>query len=238
MQTFIADGADLGELVLRAKSDDNAFTELVRTQARHIKYAACKTVGHFVTESDDEWSTALGAFHEAVQKYDPERGGFMNFADLVIQRRLFDGMRKSMRRADEVPLCDEHSEIAADEAAETSDLHYEIEAFTKQMEPYNINFRDLAATSPKSEKTRKKCAAAIRCVTSDPALADRMRKTRTLPASEIHKKAGVPPKILERHRKYIIAASEIILSDLPCMQQFVKTIREEGTDESSCNGIK
>lgn len=237
MLTFISKGADIGEMVLRARSDENAFTELVKAQSKHIRFAAYKTVGRFITESDDEWSTALVAFHEAVQKYDPAKGGFMNFADLVIKRRLTDEMRKTARRVEEVPFGDDHCEMAVYEVPVTSDLHCEIEAFKQQMAPYNISFSDLVSASPKAEKTRRSCAAAIRCITSDPVLADKMRKTRTLPAKEIRISAGVPPKILERHRKYIIAASEIILSDLPCMQQFLKTVREEGEHESSSNGI-
>jgi len=228
MQSYITEFADITDLVLRARSDDKAFTELVREQTRHIKYVAYKAVGHFVTESDDEWSTALVAFHEAVQKYDPDKGGFINFSDLVIKRRLLDHMRQSMRKADEVPLSDEHYEAAVYEDPSTTDLHYEIEAFKKVMEPYGISFSDLAEASPKAAKTRRHCAAAINRLTSDPGLAEKMRRTHTLPAKDLINSAGIPPKILERHRKYIIAVSEIILSDLTCMQQFVKTIREEG----------
>ncbi len=238
MRTFISEGADIGELVLRAQNDDKAFSELVKNQTKHIKYAAFKAVGHFIAESDDEWSTALIAFYEAVKKYDPDKGGFISFAELVIKRRLLDEMRSSMKKAAEVPLDSSNYENTAYEDPVSSDLYNEIEAFKLQMEPYHISMSDLVSASPKAEKTRRQCAAAIRCVTSNHVLAEKMRKSRNLPAKEIRLYTGLPPKILERHRKYIIAASEIILSDLPCMQQFVRTILEEGDYESGCNRIK
>ncbi len=238
MHILFSENSDIGEMVIRARSDDKLFADLVKDQTKRIKYAAFKAVGHFVTESDDEWSTALVAFHEAVQKYDPCKGGFLSFADLVIRRRLMDDMRKSRNQSLEIPLSDIDYEIEDVGEPAITDLQYEIEAFSQQMKPYNISFSDLVSVSPKAEKTRRMCVDAIRCITSDPTLADKMRRTHSLPAQEIQISAGVPRKILERHRKYIIAASEIILSDLPCMQQFVKTIREEVEHEGSCNGIK
>ena len=237
MQYSVPAKPNIGDQVLNARSDDRLFSGLVREQTARIKYAAYKAVGHFVTESDDEWAVALNAFHEAVQKYDPSKGSFFGFADLVIKRRLQDEFRRSERKPEEVPLEQDHIVSAVYEDTETVDLRHEIEAFTEQLKPYNIAFSDLAATSPKAEKTRKACARAVMCIASDSRLAEKMRRTRTLPSKEITLSAGIPPKILERHRKYIIAAAEIIIGDYPALQQFVRTIREEGKHESSCDGI-
>lgn len=225
MQNYLVSNTELGEQVIRAKADEGAFAELMRSYSRHIKYVAYKTVGRFVSENDDEWAVALEAFYEAVRKYDPQKGSFTGFSDVVISRRLLDQIRKSKRNVEEVPLEEVHNDIAE---KENSSVTEEISILSGQLESYGITFDELAEASPKAEKTRKACARVICFLTEDPALMERLRCTHALPAKEIMKNCGVPQKLLERHRKYIIAAAEIICSDMPHLQQFMKTIRKDG----------
>ena len=42
------------------------------------------------------------------------------------------------------------------------------------------------------------------------------------PIKNIAENTKVPRKILERHRKYIIAAVEIICNDFPLLQEYIK----------------
>ncbi len=48
-----------------------------------------------------------------------------------------------------------------------------------------------------------------------------------MPVTLIEKNSKVPRKILERHRKYIIAAAEIMTGDYPCLAGYMRYIREE-----------
>jgi RNA polymerase sigma factor len=43
----------------------------------------------------------------------------------------------------------------------------------------------------------------------------------------IEKNTNVPRKILERHRKYIIAAIEILSGEYPYLADYLRYIREE-----------
>ena len=53
-----------------------------------------------------------------------------------------------------------------------------------------------------------------------------MRKNRSLLISEIVRKTGIKKKILERHRKYIIAAAEILNGEYPLLAEYMNYIRK------------
>ena len=60
----------------------------------------------------------------------------------------------------------------------------------------------------------------------DPALFQKMRETGNFPIKEISERAGVMRKILERHRKYIIAAAEILNGEYPLLAEYMNYIRK------------
>ncbi len=227
-------GEAISEKVALAKTDEMAFESLVRDFELHMKKTAYRTVGRYIDESDDEWSIVLLAFHEAVQRYAPDKGTFTAFADMVIKRRLIDEIRKQVRRRDEISV----DMSTADEAikADTTDrqqerqsaLKLEIEALSEVLEKYEISFNDLAECSPKAGRTRKQCGKVINLLTENGELLAAMRSGGRLPVKKIIEIGKIPPKILERHRKYIIVAVEITLGDYPHLDEYIKRIRTEG----------
>ena len=66
--------------VIQAQNDTSAMNQFIEENRKFIKACAYHAVHHFVNESDDEWSVALIAFHEAVQSYDESKGDFRAFA--------------------------------------------------------------------------------------------------------------------------------------------------------------
>ena len=54
-----------------------------------------------------------------------------------------------------------------------------------------------------------------------------MRLKRLLPIKELSEASGVIRKILERHRKYIIAAAEILDGDFPILAGYMAFIKKE-----------
>ena len=59
-----------------------------------------------------------------------------------------------------------------------------------------------------------------------PSLLSQMRKTRMLPMKELEAVSGVSRKILDRHRRYIIAAAEILSGDYPILSAYLEFIRK------------
>ena len=96
------------------------------------------------------------------------------------------------------------------------------------LDRYGISFSDLAECSPKAGRTRKQCGRAINLLTENEELLKSMRSGGRLPAKKLSELGKIPPKILERHRKYIIVAVEITLGDYPHLDEYIKRIRTEG----------
>ena len=222
------------EEVLQAKTDESAFEELVKEFGVHLRQTAYRTVGRYIDESDDEWSVVLLAFHEAVQRYEPDKGTFTAFADMVVKRRLIDEIRRQARRRDEisVDIANTHEYLKADTAdwqkERQRDIKMEIEALTEVLEKYDISFSDLADCSPKAGRTRKHCGRVINLLAENEELRKSMRTAGRLPVKKICEIGNIPPKILERHRKYIMIAVEITVGDYPHLNEYIKRIRMEG----------
>lgn len=235
--------------VLLAKEDENALADLIEANRPFILRCAADTVHHYVTDSDDEWSVALLAFSEAVRDYEGGKGSFRGFAAIVIKRRVLDYLR-SQSRFDELSVTPdafdgsldedtaggtelrvqqrmaEEAAGAADDTAERA--REEIAEMQEILNAYGFSFFDLTESSPKAEKTKRSCGAAIRTLIASVALMAKMRLARLLPIKELSAESGVVRKILERHRKYIIASAEILDGDFPILAGYLSYVKEGG----------
>ena len=214
-------------LALAAKTDEQALNNLIETQKSWI-LKVCSDVTHrYITDSDDEWSTALLAFHEAVQSYDESKGTFLAFASVVIRRRLLDDIRSQWRHKGEIHVLPGELEEEPDRSIDTAQAaREEIAAAQAILKPYGFSFFDLAESSPKAEKTKAACCSAVIALLKDGELLDKMRKNKALPMKELEKASGVARKILDRHRRYIIAAAEILSGEYPVLAEYLGYIRK------------
>ncbi len=241
---------ELEQKVLAAKTDEQLFSELVSEQKTWILHVAAKAAGRYITDSDDEWSVALIAFSEAVQSYQEGKGSFNGLASLVIRRRIVDYIRKEARHSAEYSITPAAFEDSLEEEeaggvnlqvqrqmaeeaeqAQSADrvqlAREEISEMQAILQLYGFSFFDLAEASPKTEKTKKSCGQAVRTLIATVVLLAQMRLKRLLPIKELSKASGVIRKILERHRKYIIAAAEILDGDFPILAGYLAYIRQE-----------
>lgn len=234
---------EIDQLAVRAKSDQEVMERFVRQNEYFILKCASSTVLRYVTKSDDEWSIALMAFSQAVRDYSPGKGGFMSFAELVIHRKMIDYLRTQSKHRVEIPVSpsvfespsEGHEEDAAMQAAVSEkiavtpddSIQLEIEAANQTFSSYGFSFFDLTDCSPKAEKTKIACAKAVAYIIRQPIVLSCMRKDKYLQIKLIEKNSGVPRKVLERHRKYIIAAVEIMTGDYPYLSEYMRFIRKE-----------
>lgn len=214
---------EIDNMVVQVKDDETALEDFVKSQEGFIIKAASRTSKHYITRSDDEWSIALSAFVEAVEKYDLEKGSFMAFAELLIRRRLIDWFRINSRNNEVIHVEDIENE--PDTSRESDEIKLEIRALEEDLRLYGISFMDLADASPKAQKTRDACRKAINWIIENPLIISQMKENKQLPIKIIENNSGVPRKILERHRKYIIAVVEILAGDYPWLNEYV---RQEG----------
>lgn len=223
----------------------------IKESESFIRATTVKTIHRFVTEQDDEWSVALIAFNEAIENYQPDKGRFASFAEMVISRRLTDELRREYRQMSEIATapgvldgdsfdpeegmstdCETSLYVAKQSLQEHASAQRqksvtdEIEAVRELLEGYGFSFFDLADCSPKADKTRQACAKLVAELLTDEALFRKMRESRSLPIGELVKRTGVKKKVAERHRRYIIAAAEILNGEYPLLAEYMSYIRK------------
>ncbi|MBO4338120.1 MAG: sigma-70 family RNA polymerase sigma factor [Lachnospiraceae bacterium] len=224
--------------------DRDKTDEFIKQHKSFIASCAYKATGRFVTESDDAFQVAMIAFYEAMEKYDDSKGGFLSFASLVIKRRLIDDLEKQKRHSLEIPadLGSDHDvgddvpdalssavkkgESAAAAAAFESrqasdDLKDEIAELSAVLAGYGFSFYDLTKCSPVSYKTKQACAAVIDIMQRQPGLIFKMKQNKALPIKELMNITGVKRKVLERHRRYLIAVAEIMTGEYDRLRDYI-----------------
>jgi RNA polymerase sigma factor len=234
--------SDLDLLAIDAKNNIDIMNKLIIQYENFILRCASSASRSYISKSDDEWSIALSAFTEAINNYSVGKGSFLNFAELVIRRRIIDFMRSKSRYSPEITVNpslfntdakdeDEYtmqSEIAKKvSVVEDNSIKLEITLINEVFSEYGFSFMDLAECSPKSKKTKKSCAQAVAYLINNPILTSEIKIKKQLPLNIIEKHTRIPRKLLERHRKYIIAAVEIMSGDFPNLAGYMGYIRQE-----------
>lgn len=231
-------------LAAEAAADDQKLEDFVRGHEGFVLKCAAEATGRYMTKSDDEWSVAQYGLIEALRSYDLKKGSFYGYAALVIRRKLIDYHRGQQKYRPEEAVdpavfsADTGDETAYDSTArqvagslaasdEGEALRLEIEAANELFRGYGFSFYDLADCSPKSQKTRQACGTAVRYLYANPVLVKQLRDSKRLLVDTIAKNCHIHRKILERHRKYIIAAVEILYGEFPYLAEYLKFIRRE-----------
>ncbi len=235
---------DIDRLAQEAADDSHKMTQLILENERFILRCASRAARRYLTKSDDEWAIALLAFSQAVRTYRFDKGSFLSLAELAITRRLIDYRKSQARYGPEVMVNPSVFDSEPDEgnedvsirismngimagAGDAADVKLEIQAANDTFANYGFSFFDLPDYAPKSSKTKAACAKAAAYLLKNPPLVSEMRALKQLPLKIIEKNADVPRKILERHRKYIIAAVEILSGEYPYLAEYVRYIKEE-----------
>ena len=210
-----------------AQISDQQFESLVKEYRQSMLACASRTVKHFVTEQDEEWSVTLQAFYEAVKGYDSAKGEFWPFTSVIIRRRLTDWMRDLYRHREEEQ--EEVPETVQDKENWPGQytIKDEIEAVQGELKAFGFSFFDLVESSPKAEKSRKKCAAVIASLVQKEELFRSMKETGTLPMKSLIRASGISGKVIEKHRRYIIAAAIILQGEYPLLAEYLHVVREE-----------
>lgn len=234
---------ELDSLVMSSKNEPSKYDDIIQQQENAILAYTSKVTGRYITKSDDEWSIALLAFTQAIESYDFDKGGFISFSRLLIKRHLIDYFRSQRKYNSELsvdPILfdtepDENEEdisiriAVADRVSrrEGDEIKLEIQVANQALSEYGFSFFDLSKCSPRAGKTKASCAKAVNYILENPIIVENIQTTKQLPIKIMEKNTRVPRKILERHRKYIIAAIEILSGDYPYLAEYLQYIRKE-----------
>ncbi len=217
---FVEEKQEIVEMVYASRKDSNAANAIILKYMPFIKAETSKFLGRFVTESDDELSIAMFAFHEATVSYDEAKGAFLPFAGVAIRNRLIDYRRKESKHDNVLSIHEtftdnEDERTIADtleDGTDSAEAHNirshtreEIEEFSEQLKSFGITLSDVADSCPKQERTLKACHKALGFAKKEKKLLNSLVETKKLPIDAVSKGSGVERKTLERHRKYMVA---------------------------------
>ncbi len=219
----------LEDEVTLSQRDAAARERLIEQNMDFIRRCASRAAGRFVDSHDDACSEAMIAFNDAISAYRPERGAFHPFAAAAIHNRVTDLLRREGRSAVCVPFSamsgrDAEALFELEDAKQTfSDAAFEIAAAKQELRVFGVDFFELPKVSPKAEKTKAACMQVIVYLLHEPLLLQSVRKTTCLPGKTLMQELGVNSKVLERHRKYILAGLVILGGDYPTLQGYFDT---------------
>jgi RNA polymerase sigma factor len=232
------------EQAILASQDERAFEEFLTKNRGFIVKCAYEISKRYINEHDDEWSVSIMAFHEAVRTYDLQKGSFLSYASVIIKRKLIDHFRSESKYNQEISVDpsvydmepaedDENTAIKAQLAEKLAisredALKYEIQAANILFKEFGFSFFDLAETSPKSKKTKNACASAVRFILENIEILNEINQKKLLPIKKIQENTKLPRKILERHRIYVIAATQLLSNDFPWLAEYVSYITKGG----------
>ncbi len=235
---------EIDQKAILAAQNDELLSLFIDEQKHFIVACAYRATHTYITQSDDEWSIALIAFSNAVQTYDQHTSGFLPYAELLIKRSLIDYYRTNKKYNSEFLTDPTVFESNFDEESSNvmikievteklskitdNSLKYEIEAANAEFQKFGFSFYDLAKCSPKSLKTKNACKVAVLYILANPVLRNEIYVSKQLPIKLIQKNTNVPRKILDYHRRYILAAIEILSGEYPLLADYISFIGKEG----------
>lgn len=227
--------------VYAAKENNDAADDLIRRYLPFIRAESSKFMGRICTESDDEFSIAMIAFHEAILGYSWERGAFLSYAAMLIRNRLIDYTRKEKRHQGNLSLDvpdGEDERTLLEQVADSRDVleeshnleatQQEIAELAGVLQTFGVSFADVADHSPKQERTKQTCLEAIHYAIANRQLLDELLQTRKLPLAKLVKEAGCDRKTLERHRKYVLAMLVIQTNGYEIIRGHLRHVWKQG----------
>lgn len=231
----------LEDTVLKIQQGDvPLLNETIDSYKPFIAKTVSSVCKRFIHESDDEFSIGLIAFHEAIQKYSPERGSsLLSFAEVMIKRRVIDYIRKHSKNQsisidfglqnqdEDSPSLAIENEISIDDYQKKTEAELrrqEIVQFQKILKDFDLSFQDLVEQSPKHADARKNAMEIAKLLVDDQKLQDYLMEKKRLPIKQLEDIVQVSRKTIERNRKYIMAISLILINDYVYLKDYIKGV--------------
>ncbi|MEN8905086.1 MAG: RNA polymerase subunit sigma [Clostridiales bacterium] len=183
-------------------------------------------------ESTDEFSIALIAFNESIEKYKKEKNvNFFTFVAIVVKSRVYNYLNSNNKpnqfNNDKNTCIDElnidKSDIISQRILTENEkiISYELEEFENELKHFKITIDDLIDSSPKHKDSRNLCFKIAAKIINDSELLNLILYKYKFPKNRIIKLAGVNKKTIERNRKFIIAVVFIVGNGFESLKNFI-----------------
>jgi len=214
----------IDEMLIAIKDEEkkDLRNEFIKSYFPFIVNSTYKVTGKYVNvENDENLSVALVAFNEAIDKYNHEKGSFLNFAKIVIESRLIDFYRKNSKIETVSENLIEQQQDNKSDIESKLILKNEIKRFEGELYSYQISFDKLERLTPKHKDTKKTAINIAKVIANDDLISYKMKKNKCLPRKEIMQEINVSEKQLKRSRDYIIAVAIVLNGDYDKILNFI-----------------
>lgn len=214
--------SDIVEQLKSFQSDENIEqrNEFIKDYLPFVLKSVSKTTGYYVhTEDSDEFCIGLEAFDEAIDRYQPSKGNFIGFADMVIRSRVTDYMRKEWKYNKEVNYDDQV--LLKVQTKVDEDLLLEIQSFKDRLLYFGITLDELTEMGPKHKVTRLEVTELSKNIAEDEPISHKLYRTKKLPMAEIVLRFSTTKKRLKSYRSYIIGVVVVFKEQLEVIKTFI-----------------
>ena len=231
---------NLSEIVVLIQQGDLELrNEILKQYTPFIKKSVSSVCRRYIRETDDEFSIGLIAFNDAIDRFSPDKGALLPFADVMIRRRVIDYIRSQAKKSNEFsleiqrfseeeynqnPLDVEKSLENYQKQVELSNLKDEIVQYTELLKTFNITFDQLVKHTPKHKDARNSAIKIAKTVADDPLMVEYLMNKKKLPLKMLESKVSVSRKTIERNRIYIIAMILILTGDHLFLNDYLKGV--------------
>lgn len=190
-----------------------------------------KTASNFMNEyieveNSEEFSVALRAFNEAIDRYDVERGKFLSFAKLVINSRLKDFLNKK----DDL-LNDYDPEIETIEENRNFENEFinrdEIKRYEKVLNDYGITLESLTENSPTHHETRCRCLFLAEQLSENEFFISYIKEKKRIPITKIARDFDVSKRMVSYSKEYILSLVLIYIYDFEYLKNYIEALGGE-----------
>lgn len=227
--------------ILKIQTGDQALREEFIAEFKgFIIKVASKTCKRYIDTSNcDEYSISLIAFNEAIDTFSAQKGwNFLDFATVVIKRKLANFYKKEQTAIKTVTLIEELTEEGSDEQGvinydiyprdsyDKQEMRLEISDFSKKLIIFGIQLKDLVFDSPVHNDSLKLYIKIANEVASDPVLYGKLLRKKILPSGEVAQRLNISRRTVERNRKFIVAVVIVLTNDWPMIKSFIEVEHE------------
>jgi len=202
--------------------------ELIEKHMPFIIKSISDVTGRYVScENDEELSVGLLGFHEAIERYDNEKGHFLSFAKLVIGSRIKNYLKGENRHhhSSLEDLLDKGLEIKDEYLEQKEDngvLLEQINRLKEEISSFGFTLEELADEAPKQQATRKNAISLSEEISKEEEFTSFMYVKKRLPIKRIVIKFSVTEKVVKRSKKFIISVVIIIDKNLSGLKDWIR----------------
>lgn len=233
---------DTGSTALVLKKIQSGDTKLkeefIKDNVPYIIRTISNILGIVVDDrNSEEFSIGLAAFNEAIDRYDADKNGnFYTYSFVVIKSRLYDFIRRNRKHNNVLPFSYIEESTRVDERLLMSDasgqfekieVRQELVSFEKSLKEFGISLEDLVLSSPKHKDSRLLLIKIARIIADDDNMFRKLVEKKYIPMKEVLSRIKVNHKTIQRNRKFIIAVSLILRSNLYDLKEYVQGFERE-----------